>query len=92
MFDGIYTIGISWHQESVEETTTQEMDEDLSLDLMERMGLIEQAIRTLSVQGWTVPNAYEMVPGDTTYVEPLRESGLTDGYTLDVLVWVTETG
>lgn len=91
-FDGIYTIGISWHEESVEETETQEMDPDLSENLMERIELIEQAIRTLSITGWDLGNAWQLVPGDTTYVEPLRESGLTEGYTLDVLVNVTESG
>jgi hypothetical protein len=56
------------------------------------MDLIEQAIRTLSIDGWDVAGAYELVPGQTTYLEPLREAGLTEGYTLDVLVRVTERG
>lgn len=91
-FDGIYTIGISWHEESVEEAETQEMDTDLSENLMERIELIEQVIRDLSIDGWDLEAAWQVVPGATTYVEPLRESGLTEGYTLDVLVSVTESG
>ena len=48
-FDGIYTIGVSWHEESVDEVLTQEASEHLSLSLMENMGKIEQAIRALDL-------------------------------------------
>lgn len=91
-FDGLYTIGISWHQESVDESESQEMDTDLSVDLMDRIGQIEAAVRSLSITGWDVEGAWELTPGETTYSEPLRESGVTEGYALTVLVRVTESG
>ena len=91
-FDGTYTIGISWHQDSVDESETQEMDDDLSLDLMDRIGEIEAAIRGLSVTGWDLEDAWELLPGETVYGEPFRDSGVTEGYSLDVLVRVTESG
>lgn len=91
-FEGVYTVGISWHEEALDEATSLEADPELAVGLITRMEAIEAAIRELSVAGWDVPGAWELVPGDTTYLEPLRESAFSEGYTLDVLVRVTERG
>jgi hypothetical protein len=92
-FDGIITIGISWHEEAVEEAETLIDDEDLSWRLAENIERIEGRIRYLSRAGLgSLLNPWQLLPGAMDLVGPLpQKEGLVEGYALEVTAEVTES-
>lgn len=89
-YDSTITVGVSWHEESVEEAETLTPDEILSTSLLDNLDIIQTAIRDLCNSGSGVDEAWQMLPGFVSYMEPRRETGLSEGYTCDVVINVTE--
>ena len=89
-FDAIYTIGLSWHEASVEQAETLVSDQDLKWSLSEARDKIEDRIRKLAKAGIGVDAAWEVVPGESQYFGPPLQQGLTQGYAVEAIVKVTE--
>lgn len=89
-FDAEYTIGISWHEATVEEVETLIRDEDISWSLSEARDKIEDRLRTLATTGIGVGAAWQVLPGESTYVGPLPQQGMIHGYAVECIVRVTE--
>jgi len=89
-YDAVVTVGVSWHEEAIEEAETLTPDEILSTSLLDNLDIIQTAIRDLCNIGNSITEAWQMLPSTVTYMEPRRETGLTEGYTCDVVINVTE--
>lgn len=88
-FSSTIQVGVSWHEQSVEEAETLVQDTSIGLALMTNIALIEDRVRAIETAGGLpVPEAQEMLPSGTVY-ETLQD-GLVEGYALSVLVRVTE--
>lgn len=92
-FDNIITIGVSW-QVWVESTiSTLKEDPRRSMEMLKVMARLEQRIRTLWREGWSIPEAYEIWPDSVDYVPSSAiETGLVQGYAMTVRVGVQEQG
>lgn len=91
-FDAIYTIGISYHEASVDQAETLVSDEELKWVLSEARGNIEGRLRALAQTGIGVDAAWEVEPGESQYFGPPLQQGLTQGYAVECIVKVTENG
>jgi hypothetical protein len=88
-YDADYTIGVSWHEATVEEVESLVRDEDIGWSLAENRGKIEARLRALS-RSSPVASAWEMKPGESTYIGPLPQQGMVHGFTVEAIVSVTE--
>lgn len=87
-FDGIITIGVSWHEAAVEEAETLVDDEELSWRLTDSIEAIEARVRVLSRLGLPpLLGPWQLLPGETTPIQ----GGLVEGYALEVTAEVTES-
>jgi hypothetical protein len=90
-FDGQLVLGASWHEQAVEEAKTLVDNPGLSWSLLGAIERIEGRVRALARTGLaTVPEAWQIIPGDTQYVGPLPQQGLVEGYALEIVAAVTE--
>lgn len=87
-FDSAITIGVSWHEETVDEVTTLIDNEDISISLMESLERIEERVRVLARDGMS--DSWQVLPGESRYLSPELQQGLTEGYALAVEARVTE--
>jgi hypothetical protein len=88
-FDADYTIGISWHEATVDEVESLVRDEDIGWTLSENREKIEDRLRYLATNS-PVASAWEMKPGESTYIGPLPNQGMVHGFAVEAIVSVTE--
>lgn len=89
-FDSTLTVGVSWHEESVDEAYTLINDQATALALLEARGKIEARLRLLATTGLGVGNAWELTPGDSAFIPPEMAQGLTEGYVIQANVRLSE--
>jgi hypothetical protein len=88
-YDADYIIGVSWHEATTEEVETLNRDEEIGWSLSENRGKIEARLRYLSGNS-PVASAWEMKPGESTYIGPLPNQGMVHGFAVEAIVSVTE--
>jgi hypothetical protein len=85
-FDTGWRIGVSWHEQAVDEAKTLTVDEALSLALIDAVEKIKARFRAIATGGLAdVPEAYEFLPGSTRYLAEELAQGLTEGYVTELL-------
>jgi hypothetical protein len=92
-FQTVATIGISWHEETVEEAAKLSNDSEVSLALISALSKIKARLRALASAGLTDPavgEAWQVLPGETAYLSPDMAQGLVEGYALEAIVDLTE--
>lgn len=87
-FHGNITLGISWHEETVEEAETLINDPATAIALMDAQSKIEARLRALAVAGLAA--TWELTPGPSTYLSADMSDGLVEGYLLTATARVTE--
>ena len=93
-------VAASWHEEVIEEAETLQHDEAEAIRMLDAVEKIETRVRWLSRKGLLVPEgagdhhptveAWQVTPGGVRYEPPEMETGLVEGYAVDILVDVTE--
>lgn len=89
-FDNVMRIGVSWHEETVDEAQTLIDNPEISVALMDALERIETASRKMSKDGLGDDRIYEVLPGASAYVPPEMEEGLVEGVVHEVLCRVSE--
>jgi hypothetical protein len=90
-FDGVVSLGVSWHLAAVKEAQTLVEDEALSVALLDAIELIENEIRRLADVGVpAAPGAWQILPGETLYLPPEMAQGLTEGYVTEAVCRIAE--
>lgn len=89
-YDGEIVVGVSWHEQTVQEAQTLARDNTVALALLTALDKIEARVRHYGLNGIGVLAAWQVLPGDVLYLPPEMEQGLTEGYALEVNVRVTE--
>lgn len=92
-FDSEIMVGTSWHEEVVSQAQSLEPDEEKATALFDSLTIIKARIRAWAVD-IPIHEAYQVLPGLVSYIEPRLganlDTGLTEGYSANVLVSVTE--
>jgi len=92
-FDSVLRLGVSWHEETVEQAKTLVVDEEAASSLMDAIEAIEARARSWATSGLTngPDGAWELLPRRVEYIPPGEGStGLTEGYGLMVEARITE--
>jgi hypothetical protein len=85
------SIGVSWHEESVDEAASLVDDETLSDKLIDAIELIEARVREIAREEITLAEgAWEITPGEGRYLPSDMQQGLTEGHAIVVEARVTE--
>jgi hypothetical protein len=96
-FPSRLSIGIAWHEESVNEAVTLQTDDDLSDSMLNARRMIKDRVLIWArdgIAGMVVGKPYDQClidVGRAGFFQTPEEEGLTEGYAVQVLVTQVET-
>lgn len=89
-FDKAYSIGVSYHVETVAEAQSLVNDPEMSKELMTVLEAIEARSHYLSTNGVGVSPVYQVLPGSSVYMAPEMKDALVEGVVHEIVARASE--